>query len=321
MIEKEEINIIRQMERYLESDVASPQDPLENDEDKKPCFTQWGSSNDGTYFPTVKTVDKLPPGLYEIEWSNKISDWIYNKNTFNTDELYELPTPELSEILCDIKKFWEKSEMYKKYKLVHKRGILLYGDPGCGKSGIIQLCMSHIIKNLSGIVINIKNEDSVRGYSESIPKLRQIEPHRPIIVIIEDIDSIVDDNSHVNSLIINMLDGVKQIENVVYIATTNYPEKLAERITNRPSRFDRRYYIPPPSNKIRRLYLEKKCDGLKFDIDQWVKDTEGMSMAHLKELFISVFVLGNEYKDALSHLNGLKEKPRSKNQKSIGFGH
>jgi predicted ATPase len=35
----------------------------------------------------------------------------------------------------DLKEFWNKRTTYLKYKLVHKRGILLYGDPGCGKSG------------------------------------------------------------------------------------------------------------------------------------------------------------------------------------------
>ena len=30
-------------------------------------------------------------------------------------------------------------EQYEKYKFIHKRGILMFGEPGCGKSGIIQM--------------------------------------------------------------------------------------------------------------------------------------------------------------------------------------
>ena len=289
-------------------------------EDNRVSFTQWTVIGDGSFTPSPSTVTKLEPGLYEVVWNNRVNDWGYMRQKINTDELFELPTEEIAEILNDIKSFWAKSDLYKKYKLMHKRGILLYGDPGCGKSGIIQLCMKHIIEELSGIVINLKDEESIKAYVESIAKLRQIEPDRPIIVIIEDIDAVAGENNYINSILLNILDGVKQIENVVYIATTNYPEKLAERITNRPSRFDRRYYIEPPSKEVRKAYLKNKCGDLKIDIDRWVKDTEGMSMSHIKELFVSVILLDVEYKDAIAHLQGMKKSPRNKNQASIGFG-
>lgn len=291
-------------------------------DDQKIDYSQWSIVGDGSFIPAPKSVNTLPPGLYEIVWNNKMSDWAFLRQQLNTDELYELPTEEIGEILSDIKKFWQKIETYKNYKLMHKRGILLYGDPGCGKSGILQLCMKHIIKELSGIVINLKDEDSIKAYAESIPKLRQIEPTRPLVVIIEDIDSVAGDSNYSTSVLLNILDGIKQIENVVYIATTNYPEKLEERITNRPSRFDRRYYIAPPSSDVRKAYLQKKIgkSKMKLDIDQWVEDTEGLSMSHLKELFISVVVLDNDYDSAITHLKGLKKAPRNGSQKGVGFG-
>jgi SpoVK/Ycf46/Vps4 family AAA+-type ATPase len=244
------------------------------------------------------------------------------KQAINTDELYELPTVEIGEILTDIKSFWKKAELYRSYKLMHKRGILLYGDPGCGKSGILQLCMMHIIKELSGVVINIKNEDSIKAYVEMVPKLRQIEPDRPLVVIIEDIDSVAGDSNYSTSVLLNILDGIKQIENVVYIATTNYPEKLEERITNRPSRFDRRYYVAPPSREVRKSYLENKIgdNKIEIDIEKWLDDTEDLSMSHLKELFISVVLLDNKYENAIEHLKGMKKTPRGKKQKEVGFG-
>jgi hypothetical protein len=45
-----------------------------------------------------------------------------------------------------------------------------------------------------------------------------------------------------------------------------------------------------------------------------------MSMSHLKELFISVFLLDNKYEDAIDHLRELKKSPRNKKQKTLGFG-
>jgi ATP-dependent 26S proteasome regulatory subunit len=291
---------------------------------KKNDFVQWNITGDGSYLAAGKTITGLPPGLYEPHYNGRAGEWGIMRQDINTDELYELPTKEITMILEDLKSFWEKKDLYFKYKLMHKRGILLHGDPGCGKSGIIQLCMKHIVENLGGIVINIKDEDTIRGYLDIITKLRQIEPERPIIVIIEDIDGIASDNSQGVSQLLNILDGIKQIENVVYIATSNYPEKLAERITNRPSRFDRRYYIGPPSKEIRKSYLTNKFsdyDGIDIDIELWVKDTDGMSISHLKELFISVFLLDNKYEDTIKELKKLKEKPKRKEtEKQLGFG-
>jgi SpoVK/Ycf46/Vps4 family AAA+-type ATPase len=294
----------------------------DSDAEEKIDFHQWTVNGDGSFLPAPATIIKLKPGLYEPLYNNRAGEWGLRKQKINTDELYELPTPEISVILNDLKSFWNKIEIYDQYKLMHKRGILLYGDPGAGKSGILQLCMKHIIEELNGLVINLKDEDTVRGYLDVVPKLRQIEPERPIVVIIEDIDSIAGESSYITSQLLNMLDGIKQIENVAYIATTNYPEKLAERITNRPSRFDRRYYIAPPSKEVRKAYLERKLgDASKLtDMDRWIDDTEGMSMSHLKELFISVFVLDVAYDEAINHLKEMKKTPRGKGQKSVGFG-
>jgi SpoVK/Ycf46/Vps4 family AAA+-type ATPase len=295
------------------------------DEPKKDANSRtvscWRPLPDGEYCPAHATIDSVPSGLYEPHYNRDVNQVTLKKLPFTTDELYKLPSVEIQEILSDIQKFWDSKELYENYKFVHKRGILLYGEPGCGKSGILQLCMKHIINDLAGLVINLKDDESVRGYIDLIPKLRQIEPERPLVVIIEDIDAIAGDSNYVTSQLLNLLDGVKQIENVVYIATTNYPEKLAERITNRPSRFDRRYYVAPPTKEVRMSYLKNKIgEGTDVDFETWVKDTDGMSMSHLKELFISVFLLDNKYEDAIDHLRELKKSPRNKKQKTLGFG-
>ncbi len=307
----------------MENVYTEDQEPLDEvTKEKKIDFAQWSIMGDGSYIAAPKAEKKLPAGLYELEWNNRANEWCLMRQAINTDELYELPTEEIGEILTDIKSFWQKCDLYKSYKLMHKRGILLYGDPGCGKSGILQLCMMHIIKELSGVVINIKNEDSIKAYVETVPKLRQIEPDRPLVVMIEDIDSVAGDSNYCTSVLLNILDGIKQIENVVYIATTNYPEKLEERITNRPSRFDRRYYVAPPSREVRKAYLLNKIgeNEIDIDIEKWLDDTEDLSMSHLKELFISVVLLDNKYENAIEHLKGMKKTPRGKKQKELGFG-
>jgi predicted AAA+ superfamily ATPase len=214
----------------------------------------WSNLKNDEYAPAYVTVPKVPSGVYEIGWNSNLQTFTLKKQPFKTDELYHLPSYEIMDILKDIDNFWNRVDVYKKYNFIHKRGILMYGEPGCGKSGIIQLISQQIIKN-DGIVINIKDEEDVERFTSFIGTFRKIEPKRPLIVLLEDIDSLAGEGRSQTARLLNILDGVKQIEGVVYIATTNYPEKLQERITNRPSRFDRRYKVELPNEEIRRAYI------------------------------------------------------------------
>lgn len=282
-------------------------------------YSVWSKLANNVFAPGYNTCSSVPSGLYEIAWNNSMSSHVLQKREFQTDELITLPGAEHEEILADITKFWQRRDKYAEFKFTHKRGILLYGQPGCGKSGIIHVCIKDLINNYNGIVINVTNEDSMYMYIEFIETIRKIEPERPIIVLLEDIDALIQDHSSNVSKLLNILDGIKQIDNVVYIATTNYPERLEERISNRPSRFDRRFEISLPDANIRRAFIQAKAKGYDIDIETWVKATDTMSLAHVKELVISVLVLGNTLEDSIARLNGLKTRPRVTSSNKLGF--
>jgi predicted AAA+ superfamily ATPase len=282
----------------------------------------WSNLKNDEYAPAYVTVPKVPSGVYEIGWNSNLQTFTLKKQPFKTDELYHLPSYEIMDILKDIDNFWNRVDVYKKYNFIHKRGILMYGEPGCGKSGIIQLISQQIIKN-DGIVINIKDEEDVERFTSFIGTFRKIEPKRPLIVLLEDIDSLAGEGRSQTARLLNILDGVKQIEGVVYIATTNYPEKLQERITNRPSRFDRRYKVELPNEEIRRAYINHKLsdDDLKnVDVDLWVTKTDGMSLSHLKEVVVSVIVMGRTFEETMDNLEGMKRVPSARGEGKVGFG-
>jgi predicted AAA+ superfamily ATPase len=284
--------------------------------------TCWGTLQDEEFVPSFKSVDQVPSGIYELQYNRNVSQITLKKQPFKTDELYQLPSYEIQDILKDIQDFWDRRDKYREYNFVHKRGILMYGEPGCGKSGIIQLIAKQLIEN-NGIIINIKDQDDVDFFIDFIATFRKIEPNRPLIVLLEDLDSIAGESNYSTSKLLNILDGVKQIEDVVYIATTNYPEKLQERITNRPSRFDRRYKVELPNEEIREAYIRHKLkedDLQKVDIQEWVKRTEGMSLSHLKEVVISTIVMGREFEEVMDNLEGLKRAPSVRGSGKMGFG-
>ena len=315
-IELDEVNMDTPRNEYIRTNRHDEDKPVSNSP------TCWGTLQDEEFTPAFTSVPKVPAGIYEVVWNRQLNQHTLKKQPFKTDELYQLPSYEIMDILRDIQNFWDRKDKYKEYNFVHKRGILMYGEPGCGKSGIIQLIAKQLIEN-DGIIINIKDQDDVDYFMDFISTFRKIEPNRPLIVLLEDIDSIAGENSHSTSRLLNILDGVKQIEDVVYIATTNYPEKLQDRITNRPSRFDRRYKVELPNEEIREAYIRHKLtdeDIENVDIKEWVKRTEGMSLSHLKEVVISTIVMGREFEEVMENLEGLNKAPSIKGSGKVGFG-
>lgn len=285
-------------------------------------YCQWAVGQDGCYIPTFTSTPTIPAGVYEIQRNNQ-GFFLQRQKVVLSDNILQLPIPQMKEILTDIDGFWEMEDRFRKYKMVHKRGILMHGPPGCGKSYLIQNLINNIIAK-NGIVFSLNGEAAVSMFTDFAQIFRQIEPTRPLVVLIEDIDNIVTAGQGLLSSLLNVLDGVNQIENVVYLATTNYPERLQDRISNRPSRFDRVYEIPHPSAEVREFFIKHKLheDDIKgIDMKKWVAETDGLSLSHIKELVVSTMIFGKKFEDVMLHFGEMKrpKSSRSAGSKSVGF--
>lgn len=280
-------------------------------------LNQWSSSDNVIFVPTSYTQKSLTSGFYTIR-SNPSLGLYFEKLPIKTENLLKFPDSNSEKIVSEIQNFWELENRFKQYGLSYKRGILLWGPPGSGKSCTIKQIMDDVIKR-DGVVIEFTHPTL---FKEGYRIFRQIQPETPCIVSLEDIDSILDNYSE--SEVINIIDGVERIHKTVFLATTNYPERLGERIINRPSRFDKKFKIGVPNDIARKIYFEslfKQNENLKYNINKWVEDTEGLSIAHLKELFIAVVVLGDDYKESIETLQGMSEHIDSKHdiERHIGF--
>ena len=271
----------------------------------KSGYTQWLYKGN-TVVPIGNSTPTLPAGIYNVKWDSDMQMPVPLSKSVDIDELLILPTPILDRVLVDIRSFWKNKEKYQKYGSVYKRGILLYGLPGCGKSSVIMLLAKELITKYNGVVFTPQNEEQVDFTMKIIPIVKDIEPDKRIIVVLEDIDSFVGkDGSYSETVLLNFLDGAGSCDGVVTIATTNYPEKLQERITNRPSRFDRRYEVIKPNAETRKFYIENKLqkgDLQRVNIPDLVDKTEGFTIDHLKEYLLSVFVLGYSHEDAMDEV-------------------
>jgi hypothetical protein len=230
--------------------------------------------------------------------------------------------PNKDPLLTGIKKI-ERLSKRKYYGFcLDKDHLYLTGDyivhHNSGKSCATKLIIHDVLK-MGGIAVKFENPGT---FIECMRTFRQLQPDTEVIVIMEDIEATFRRGGR--SQILNILDGIDSFEKVAFLATTNYPELLEPRIKNRPSRFDKRFNIGLPKAKARRQFIEfllSKSDRIKeLDIDSWVRNTEDMSFAHIKELFISVNLFGRDYQDTLTTLREMSKNVTSENFGDNGRG-
>lgn len=272
---------------------------------------QWTLLGNDTFTACGQTCDMLPARVYGIE-TDQYGRFLFITKNIITDELIVLPDTANERVLTAIDTFWDAKSSFKKYGQLFKRGIMLWGAAGGGKTCTLMLLSHDIIKRKGIVVITSHPGRTARG----LEIIRRIEPDRPLICILEDIDEIIAE--HGEHELLALLDGETQIDNVCFVATTNYPERLDKRLINRPSRFDEIIKVGMPSAAARKVYLESR---LKDDprIEQWVDDTEGFSVAHLRELVVAVCCLGRTYQETIDRLRSMAHTPKSEGGNTAGF--
>jgi SpoVK/Ycf46/Vps4 family AAA+-type ATPase len=276
-----------------------------------PSVESWVTVDNKNFFFSFKSINSIPSGLFSMTYTDS-QGYGLTKMDYKSEDFFNLPSLPHEQIVKDLKIFWDNKQKFINYNLNPKRGIILHGDPGCGKTSLIYLLVEEI-KNRNGISVYFDIPDN---WVEIAKLIRKVEKERPILCIIEDIDLIIEKYGEESFL--NFLDGLNSITNVVYVATTNNIEKIPDRIKDRPSRFDKKYEIKKPNDEDRKLYFETKLlpeDLTKYNIEKLVKDTKNFTMAHLKEVFISLYILDNEYKEVIERLKKSKITEPSK----IGF--
>jgi ATP-dependent 26S proteasome regulatory subunit len=186
------------------------------------------------------------------------------------------------EVLNEIDQFMQRKDRYKERGVVHKRGIIMEGPPGSGKTSNSELLIDLFVSKFQGIVLLAQD---VSAIAVGIGLIRRQEQDRPIMIVVEDIDAVVRGGGEEHLL--NLLDGKHQHDGVVIVATTNYLDKLPDRIANRPSRFDLVITIALPTANARDAFLKAKEPKMTEDRRKAIVDaTDKYSIAHLKELLI-----------------------------------
>ena len=263
---------------------------------------------------------KLPTGMYYHVISD--GEVFYRPVKPASDNIINLPGLPINLLLNQIETFWDKTEEYHKYGFMQKRGIMLYGPPGCGKTSIISLLKQQLIEHQDGVIFTNANgfHDMIRG----IEDFRKREPLRPIMTIVEDLETQLESSNGSNTgqsekAALSLYDGEHQFDRIVHIATTNKPDLLADRFIRRPGRFDLVLGVWAPSRETRDAYLQAICKNALTD--QQATDildaTEGLSLAYMREIAMTYLVLQVPLVDTIARI---KEHSTTKfNKKQTGF--
>lgn len=260
---------------------------------------RWAEAGD-VFFGVGTTHSALPAGIYRCAQTN--TGPVLVKQRTETDNLLELPDDAGATLLAEFATFWNISPKFRQRGFLHKRGFLLWGPPGGGKTSMLMLMCKRLITEQNGFVLFLDNPHLA---AQCLQMARKIEPNRPMIAIMEDLDALV--RNFGENEYLALLDGEAQVDSIVFLGTTNYPELLDPRFTDRPSRFDTIRFIGMPSPAARRLYLKTKEPSLTDeDLSTWVEASDGFSVAHLKEMIIAVRCFEQPLKDVIDRLDKMR---------------
>jgi AAA+ superfamily predicted ATPase len=193
----------------------------------------------------------------------------------------------LSQLRLGVFEFLKQKELFAKHGLPWKRGLILHGPPGNGKTQAIKA----IIGETGLPAIYVRSLYHRYQNSESCIReiFRRAQQLSPCIVVFEDIDALIPSFSR--SYFLNALDGFKELNGVLTIATTNHLDKLDVAIKDRPSRFDIKIEFTNPDDTQRYVYLNRALMKIsqpdlipQASLQKAVALTSGFSFASLQEV-------------------------------------
>lgn len=251
----------------------------------------------------------LPYGMYKINYNHDEGVTFRELNS-NLNEYVDLGRNDFS-IYEDFIS-WRKTKLrYKSKKKIHKRGTLIFGDPGNGKTREI-LKLFENAKNEKFYVLFVPTSFSDLS---CLTEYRDIFKDKEVVFIFEEL---TERNTHSVENLLSFMDGETSWDNCYVIATTNYPEELSYNLVDRPGRFKNVREFKNPTKEQRMLFL--KNSGIEStNIEQAATFMEGLSLDYICSIVNDVVI---EDKNILDVIKQEKEKRVLSKQKfkaPIGF--
>lgn len=278
-------------------------------------FTKWRKVNlvvhilfDGNY-SEFKVFGRKEDNKTIHDLSVEVKKWMKENNFLRGEKLEYLPRGTLGFLEYKRNMDWESvilskelkdevilniifplsnEKLCKKHNIPWRRGVLLAGVAGTGKTQLARVLCNVLDKEITVIWATPK-----ALYDEEKIKLL-FDAGRyfsPSLLIIEDIDFIGKSRDYVTDPIVGelltQLDGNSPNHGVFVLATTNRPELLDKALVERPSRFDVKLIFNLPNEEHRLKMIKFFSIGKRFSgvtSEDIVKMTVGFTGAYIKEI-------------------------------------
>jgi hypothetical protein len=167
-----------------------------------------------------------------------------------------------------------------------KRGLLLYGPPGVGKTHTVR----YLVGELTDTTIVQLSGDALAAIKQACSIARMLQP---AMIVVEDVDLIAQQRDMYEAgapllfMLLNEMDGLDEDADVVFLLTTNRADLLEDALASRPGRVDQAVRIDLPDRDARRRLVGLYRRSLVLDesrLDAVVERTDGVTASFLKEL-------------------------------------
>ncbi|WP_392486690.1 ATP-dependent metallopeptidase FtsH/Yme1/Tma family protein [Haloimpatiens sp. FM7315] len=225
---------------------------------------------------------------------------------------------ESKESLKDVVDFLKNPEKYQKYGARIPKGVILYGEPGTGKT-----LLAKAIAGEAGVpFFAVSGSDFVQVYvGVGAGRIRNLfkkaKAHGKAVIFIDEIDAIgkkrsetgsggADERDQTLNALLTQMSGFNEDKGIVVMAATNRLDILDEALL-RPGRFDRHIEVSLPDiearKKILALHLKNK-PSLDIDIKEWAAKTAYFSGAKLENLVNEAAILAcKENSNSITNLH------------------
>jgi hypothetical protein len=166
-----------------------------------------------------------------------------------------------------------------------KRGVLLHGPPGTGKTHTVR----YLIGRMERSTVVVLSGRALAKLDRAAALARRLTPS---VLVIEDVDLIAEDRSHHEATpllfeLLNRIDGVDADADVTFVLTTNRVAEMERALVDRPGRVDLAVEVPRPDAVARERLLRLYARDVPLDeaaVAPTVAATDGVTASFVREL-------------------------------------